>query len=357
MTYTNTLDLYLQDKALTSDKEQTLTHSIMWERSHSVPYETTYEDDMQARDYMLYGISALVNVEADDDFGTLSKINGKSHYTKTVKSDDGVTVFHTKQNAKAVPIFYSENANHPLVEVCTNANYRNVYDIAKERSIKVSAMLSKLCYHRNRQSNIIIFIVDTQRCYKQTWSAIFNAIVNNKAVVVRFGNHSFKHLAYGNEEFNTLSDMFWSAHRENKYQSMSNRKIENEALRLSQLPYTTLNLNRAIVAELVSNLWELDYIAKETDFKVVLETFTAYLKGGLESTRAIGITVKESYETEESYLMRQSAGDELLNNIVKLPLEILEILVPLLTIEIRTVESFGNEDYLESLYEDEGYDY
>lgn len=360
---TDTITLYLQDMQLTSGFEQTLTHSNIWERSHSKPYETTFEEELEQRDYMLNGVSSLVNVEKHVFQGEERTINGKKMLVKTIANSSEVRIQTTKQTAKAKPVFYVEDGYSPKNEELSKLGYRNAREIAEERSLRVTDMLSKLTYHANRQTNIIIFILDETKCYKSTWNAIFNAIVNNKSVIVRIGKATFRNVKYGTKAFATLSNMFWNLHRENKMKIAERRIMENKSIRLSELPYTTLSLNRVIVANLITNLWELDNITSDTDAKVVTETFTAYLKGHLESTRAIGITVREHQngvytEDEYTYQMRKTSGDELLDNIIALPLEIQEILIPLLTIEVREVESFGNEDYFSSQvdeYEDYAY--
>lgn len=341
---TATLQQHLDFRALSSATEQVLTHTRMWERTHSRTYVQTEEELKEFRAYNDLGTLAFVNMDLEKE------------------EPSKITVQNTKQSRFAKVHYYVEDFNDvETIKRYNELGYVNVSDVAQERGLTNKAMLSKLAFHRNRTSNNIIFVVS--RFMKPTWQAIFNAIINNKTVHVRIGNKQYKAVKYLSDDFNTISDLFQYEMKQNMIAWLSQRNRENKELRtligthyyngkgfefsqgIKQRPVT---VERAIVTDTFCKLWELDQPTDELSYQVALETIQFYINARFAPTRILPI----------------KPGSQLyLDMFANIPSVVLDWLVPLTPIDwsfqatedadYEEESTYGNEDLLDSLGEDE----
>lgn len=270
-----------------------------------------------------------------------------TEYLTEAQQSKPLVIQATHQNAKATPLFYLENNKDTATkEAYLAQGWKDVREQAVERFMKdttatgyqyykeeaqaVRKTLSKACYHMNRSTNVIIFNLSSLD--DMTSGQIFNAIVNNKTVLVRYKQHAFKNLKLDTPEYKLLSQLFADAKSERLQAYFTRKERKNAEYKLSELVSHELNDTKYAIATTLASIWELDKPQTEYDYQLLMATIQTYFTLKIESTRVIYLDGSE---------------DSTLEAVVRLPLAVQELLVPLLTIEMGSMDLFGNETLLD----------
>ena len=316
------------DLQLSSAFEQTLTHSNMWENFHSKPYEQTAEDTADFIEYTKHGLTQFALDE-------------------THQNEESV-IADTKQSAKAKPIVYFEN---PKIDVELKG-FLNARKVAESKGITADTYIRKSSFHKNRHTNILLFVLD--RCMPTTWKLIYNAMMNNKTVVVRYEKKNYKNIKPGTDDFEVIADAFKNA----KQRYLRLKEIERAEYKQSLYGFYNITLERKMNLEVLKQLYEID----GTDIECIA-MINSYLKAGLAPT----LNITASNDTDYLWNTNVQDGDSayvghssILDRIALLPMELLEWLVPKLNISYGA-DYIGNEDLLDATvlgygnYGDESY--
>ena len=270
----------------------------------------------------------------------------------------------TKQNSKAIPVFYVED----MKDVSTIKSYlaqgwkdaraigverfllpeeRLLTGFSLQKAIEAASykQLSKVCFHANRYTNVVIFNLST--FHPKSLGQIFNAIVNNKMVLVRAGKATFKNLQLDTPEYIELSQMFSQAKKQRITEWQAAKVKRNTEFKLSEILNHELTDKRLAIANILAQLWELESPTSTYEFNLLMETISTYFKLEIPATRPIHISLKSDYDSDDAYEMNQQSGDLTLDQIISLPIEVQERIIPLVTIEVGSFESYGNEQLLD----------
>ncbi len=255
----------------------------------------------------------------------------------------------TPQNSKAVPQFYFEDTDSAsakeaiasylakgwkdlrasslerfLPSDITPANFYK----AQQKALRTG--LSKASYHMNRSSNVLIFNLSSLD--DMTFGQIFNAVVNNKTVLVRYKHHVIRGLKLDSPEYIFLANLFTTAKSERLNAYFKQKDLRNKEFKLSELVSHELTDTKYAIATTLASIWELDSPSSEYDYQLLMATVQTYFNLKIESTRVI-------------YL--GDTGDSTFEQVIRLPLPVQELLIPLLSIELGSLELFGNESLLD----------
>ena len=265
----------------------------------------------------------------------------------------------TPQSKTAKPIFLFENRyDHKGMKQYESQGWLNASKVAQARGMNVDNYISKACFHLNKTTNVIIFNLSI--LMNKTLGQIFNACINNKTVLVRYGKLTFRNLKINTPEYQQLADLFQESKMAYFAQLDRQRLIVNEEMKLfSPLDYVNnktikirqLDKSRVVIADLLAEIWELPQAVTENDYQVLLETINVYFKAQIPSTRVYTLAHEQmDNESVDDYESRKQNGDYLMSRIESLPYELQQQLLPLVTFEYGSVEFIGNEDMLDMEY-------
>lgn len=266
-------------------------------------------------------------------------------YLTDAQQSKPLVIQTTHQNAKAVPLFYFEttdtaSAKEEIASYLAQG-WKDVREVAKtkyltphvskadfykENNKAIRTTLSKACFHMNRSTNVLIFNLSTLD--DMTLGQIFNAVVNNKTVLVRYKHNVIRGLKLDTPEYTYLTQLFADAKSERLQAYFKKKDLRNQEFKLTELVSHELNDTKYAIATTLASIWELDKPQTEYDYQLLMATIQTYFSLKIESTRVI-------------YL--DDTSDSTFEQVLRLPLAVQEQLVPLLSIELASLELFGNE--------------
>jgi len=292
--------------------------------------ETTYGDEYHAGDFH----NRTLEVEQE-----IQKENRADFQKRLAEAR------RTPKNSRAIPVFYCEDFNAPEIKQYQSMGYRNILDLAKQNQRPHYEQLSKSSFHRNRSTNIIIFVLSDHEQYglkKTTWAAIYNAVINNKTVMVRYKNKQYRNVQLDDANFTELSLMFSEANKTRIDSYVSGLKRKARQSLLEDFKNHKLTVESMALADMLSRLWALEPAQDEVDYQILMETINSYIKAGIQTEE---IFVGDLHEEDNEFNI---VGRTLIRDINELPLNLKETLQPLLNIQYTTVEYYGNEDLMDA---------
>lgn len=255
--------------------------------------------------------------------------------------------YRPRRDAKVC--YYTESKMPEIDKLYQELGYVSLVQQAWDRGLMPQETVRKASYKLNRHTHIIIFVLD--EFYSGTWKAIYNALVNGKIVMVKYGTKTFRDLQYGSEDFKYLSDIQAERRAQFFRDIQLKQKASIESERLDQLKAVELTENSLATLAVLSRLWGLDVPTSDYEAVLTMNVINTYIMTGIETDE---ILLSPDYPMEFDILSEEdvtlpSDVNPLLQALLELPRAIKERLAPLLVIRYAEIESFGNEALLDSL--------